>query len=153
MITVFEWSTLHFGKHQGKTLPQIVLSDPDWFFWAIGHSIFREQIVEEAQDIARKATHIKIPRPDPENWRFKYQFTSDGKFIALGIIPAKTANIESRYAMIDAWLDLSLIHRLQKYDKFGYRILLAKFRDYFFGGSNLTREICENFFYNEANFV
>jgi len=28
------WSTLPFGKHKGKTLPQIVFADPDWFFWA-----------------------------------------------------------------------------------------------------------------------
>ena len=29
MITEFTWSTLRFGKHKGKTLPQVVLSDPD----------------------------------------------------------------------------------------------------------------------------
>ena len=153
MITEFTWSTLRFGKHEGKTLPQVVLHDPDWFFWAIGHNIFRDQIAEEAQEIASKATHIKIPRPDPENWRIKYQFTPDGKFVGLGVIPTATTDTETEYAMTDACLDLSLIHRLQKYDKFGYRMLLAKFRDYFFDGSKLTQEICEHFFYKEANFV
>jgi hypothetical protein len=153
MVTQFTWSTLQFGKHKGKTLPEVVLNDPDWFFWAVGHSIFRDQIAEQAQDIARKATHIKIPKPDPDNWRIKYQFTYDDKFMDLTIIPAKTADIGPSHAMIGTYLDLSLIRRLQTYDKFGYRILLAQFRDYFLGGSNLTKERCEQFFYNEANFV
>ncbi len=34
------WSVVDFGKHQGKTLPQIVFIDPDWFFWAIEESVF-----------------------------------------------------------------------------------------------------------------
>jgi hypothetical protein len=35
MATEFQWLQLRFGKHEGKTLPQIVLSDPDYFFWAV----------------------------------------------------------------------------------------------------------------------
>jgi hypothetical protein len=35
------WSTLNFGKHAGKTLPQIVFADPDWFFWAIETNVFK----------------------------------------------------------------------------------------------------------------
>ena len=153
IVTQLTWSTLQFGKHKGKTLPHVVLSDPDWFFWAVGNGIFREPLVEEAQDIARKATHIKIPRPDPENWRLKYQFTYDDKFLDLIIVPVTTTPIESSHAMIGTYLDLSLIHRLQKYDKFGYRILLDKFREYFLNGPKLTKEICENFFHDERNFV
>src|ERR1700730_10435540 len=153
MVTQFTWSTLQFGKHKGKTLPQVVLNDPDWFFWGVGHSIFRDQIAEEAQDIARKATQIKIPKPDPDNWRIKYQFTYDDKFMDLTIIPAKAADIGTSHAMIGTHLDLSLIRGLQTYDKFGYRILLAKFREYFLSGSKLTKERCQHFFYDERNFV
>ena len=29
------WTTLNFSRHVGKTLPQILFSDPDWFFWAM----------------------------------------------------------------------------------------------------------------------
>lgn len=130
MIGEFTWSILRFGKNKGKTLPQIVLSDPDWFFWAVGHGIFRDHLAEEAQDIARKASYIKIPKPDPQNWRVKYQFTRDDKFVDLAIIPIETVNTEAEQAIIGDYLDLSLIHRLQKCDKFGYRILLTKFRHY-----------------------
>lgn len=29
------WSIVSFGRHSERTLPQIIFSDPDWFFWAI----------------------------------------------------------------------------------------------------------------------
>lgn len=50
----FIWSELTFGKHQGKTLPKVVLSDPDWFFWALRKKLFRPPLAAEAEDIAYK---------------------------------------------------------------------------------------------------
>ena len=32
-----KWTTLTFGKHDGKTLPEIIIKDADWFFWAIAN--------------------------------------------------------------------------------------------------------------------
>jgi hypothetical protein len=29
------WTALTFGKHADKTLPQVVIADPDWFYNAI----------------------------------------------------------------------------------------------------------------------
>jgi hypothetical protein len=29
------WTIVDFSKHKGKSLPQIILHDPDWFFWAM----------------------------------------------------------------------------------------------------------------------
>lgn len=55
------WTTLGFGKHQGKTLPHFVLSDPDWFFWAYRKQIFKGVVAAEASRIAERATRIRIP--------------------------------------------------------------------------------------------
>jgi hypothetical protein len=52
---------LGFGKHQGKTLPHFVLSDPDWFFWAYRKQIFKGVVAAEASRIAERATRIRIP--------------------------------------------------------------------------------------------
>ena len=153
MVTQFEWLELRFGKYQGKTLPQVALSDPDWFFWAVGDRIFRDPLSEQADEIAAKATSIKIPEPDPENWRIKYQFTYDDEFQSFSIIPAKDADLPHSHAMIGNCLDLSVPRRFKRYDKLGYRYLLAKFRQYFFEGENLTKERCENFFLNDRNFA
>jgi hypothetical protein len=29
------WSAVPFGKYAGKTLPEIVVRDLDWFFWVV----------------------------------------------------------------------------------------------------------------------
>jgi len=42
------WSILPFGKHKGKTLPQIVFTDPDWFFWAMEENVFKGPLKREA---------------------------------------------------------------------------------------------------------
>ena len=152
MATQFEWLKLDFGKHEGKTLPQVALSDPDYFFWAVSHRIFRDPLTEQADEIAAKATRIKIPKPDPEHWRIKYQFSYDDKFQNFSIIPAKDADLHSSHAIIGPCLDLSVPRSFKRYDKFGYSHLLKKFREVFFEGANLTKERCENFFFIDANF-
>src|SRR5438876_986407 len=55
------WTELKFGKHKGKTLPQVLFSDPDWFFWASEQQTFRGAQRREADLIYVRATHIRIP--------------------------------------------------------------------------------------------
>ena len=57
------WTPLWFGKFKGKTLPQVLFSDPNWFFWAIEQDLFVGQgvIEEEAQDLCYKSRNIRIP--------------------------------------------------------------------------------------------
>lgn len=109
MITEFTWSPLRFGKHEGKTLPQIILSDPSWFYWAFGNSIFRDTLDEQASEIAASASVIKIPKKDPENWRVHYKFSPDWEFLDFCIIDAKTAASISANSAISAHLDLSYL--------------------------------------------
>ena len=32
------WSAVPFGKYKGKTFPEIIVRDPDWFFWILAES-------------------------------------------------------------------------------------------------------------------
>ena len=64
------WSTLNFGKHSGKSLPQVLFADPDWFFWAVEKGVFgdRALLKKESELLRRRARNIKIPasrHPDP----------------------------------------------------------------------------------------
>jgi hypothetical protein len=59
------WTILTFGRHRGKTLPQVILSDPDWFFWAVDNDVFQGALATEAVDLEQKATAIKIPKRNP----------------------------------------------------------------------------------------
>ena len=39
--STMNWTTINFGKHQGKTLPQVILDDADWFFWAYENKVLQ----------------------------------------------------------------------------------------------------------------
>jgi len=36
------WTELPFGKYVGMTLPQVLFTDPGWFFWAHTRVTVRE---------------------------------------------------------------------------------------------------------------
>jgi len=133
----------------GSFCPQIMLSDPDYFYWGLGKGAFRGRLDEEAAEIGRKSCSIKIPKSDPENWRIEYQFTYDDKFAGFSIIDEKSAESAPGNSKIAAHLDLSLPRRLKKYDKFGNELMLGDFRDYYFDGGKLTKE----FFLDDGNFL
>ena len=61
------WSTVPFGKYQGKTFPEIIVNDLDWFFWVVPKLYGR--IAQEAQDLAQKARAIKVPNTRRNAWR------------------------------------------------------------------------------------
>ena len=48
-----QWSIVRFGRYEGKTLPEIIVRDLDWFFWALPKLYGR--LGDEAQELARKA--------------------------------------------------------------------------------------------------
>ena len=47
------WSVVPFGKYEGKTFPEILVRDADWFFWVVPH--LYGKLAEEAEELARKA--------------------------------------------------------------------------------------------------
>jgi hypothetical protein len=34
-VTDMHWSPMPFGKYEGRTLPEIIIRDADWFFWVL----------------------------------------------------------------------------------------------------------------------
>jgi hypothetical protein len=72
------WTTLNFGKHTGKTLPEIILADADWFSWAFEKGVFKGGLANEAAEFMQKARAVKIPKPDPENWQVEYSYEGFG---------------------------------------------------------------------------
>jgi hypothetical protein len=49
------WATQTFGKHAGKTLPEIILSDADWFFWALNTGALKGRFASEAAKVEQRA--------------------------------------------------------------------------------------------------
>ena len=124
------YSILNFGKHKGKSLPEVLLHDPDWFFWAIENHVLEKKprLAREARDLNFKARNIKIPKPDSEHWRVNYLFDHRDKFCGFNLV-----RVSSAAEAHPNRLDLSVVHRQKQYDKLGNRLLLRDFKNYYFG--------------------
>jgi len=59
------WTGLTFGKHKGKTLPQVICSDPSWFLWAIRDDVLFGDLAQEAALLHRRLQGIRISKAHP----------------------------------------------------------------------------------------
>ena len=151
------WTPLPFGKHKGKTFPQIIFSDPDWFFWAIEKKIFKGKFAEEATEISSKARKIRIPTKRGEDLVAEYLIhTPTGKFGVMEIVPRSQPLHEgaSPAYRLDV-IDMSFPRQIAKYDKLGCNLLLSSVKFYLFGKPNyrMTRRVCDNYFDDDNNFL
>ncbi len=153
------WSPLYFGKHQGKTLPQIVLTDPDWFFWAVENGVFQNKgsLAQEAEEVARKATRIRIPDAEGEERVAEYIIhPPTRKFSHMDIVPAdQPGDKGSSPTFRSHVIDLSVPRKIARYDKLGCRSLLSSVKYTLFGNKSarMTKQRCEEFFDNPDNFM
>lgn len=153
------WTELRFGKHRGKTLPQVIFSDPDWFFWAMEKRIFEDkQLQNEAQDIAKKATNIRIPQKGSKKLVVKYILSYNGRFSDFILVPEDETELmldESTRSYKLEKIDFSFPREVKGYDKLGYAKFIRVLKFHFFGKSNyqMTKKRCEEFFENEEIFL
>ena len=143
------WNAVPFGKYKGKTLPEIIVCDLDWFFWVLPK--LYGKIAEEAQELARRAQAIKIPQRGGKRLEVEYQFDMDRRFCGFGFVDPSAPY--SRCSARLRYLDLRWPLR-KRYDKRAGRLMIRDFRTHYFGPRRrLTKERCEEFFSNDANFI
>jgi len=149
---------INFGTHRDKSLPQILLLDPDWFFWAIESNAFKSaSLFQQAKILDGRAKAIRIPNNarnelciehiiQPGNYSYARFDVIDKK------MPEHTGG--SRTVRAD-YLDLSFPRKLQGYDKLGNRLLLKSFKEHILGNGNIkiTKKVAEEFFKDENNFA
>jgi hypothetical protein len=154
------WTVVDFGKYRGKgkTLPQILFSDPDWFFWALGQGVFKGALATEAAELDRRARNIRVPPDENGNARdAEYLIhASAGKFGAIDLIPKTQPTHQggSPALRLDR-IDLSVPRRIKGYDKLGYKLLIDALKFHLFGNSNarITKERAERFFEDDSKFI
>jgi hypothetical protein len=105
----------------------------------------------EADDLARKACRIKIPRKTPCKWCVEYR-VEHNRVYGFDIVRADSF-MNSKWSIRLPYLDLSLPRSYKTYDKRGYRNLMRDFRRLYFDDRNLTKNRCEAFFENDDNFL
>jgi hypothetical protein len=148
------WATVTFGKHAGKTLPEIILSDADWVFWAVNKGVFKGRLAKQAEELTQKARIIKIPKRRPKRWQVEYTYGDTGGFCGFRFVKADMPwPCGSRSIRRLPHLDLLCVRR-KAYDKRGCRNLLRDFRYHYFGdNTRLTKRRCQEFFSNKKNFL
>jgi hypothetical protein len=154
------WSVLNFGKHKGKTLPQIIFIDPDYFFWAIGAQVFANKgsLAQEAREIDRKARNIKIPQKTGKE-QLVVEYVIDpttGKFGDIELVPiSRPPHRGSSQTFRTDKIDLSTPSRIKAYDKLGCKLMIRSVKFHLFGNENIrmTKGKCEEFFDDDNNFA
>ena len=152
MIHSIEWPIIEFGsKHKGKTLPQAVLTDPAWFFASLKHQRFWASSYADVSELAYKACNIKIPKPDPENWKIIWTDSPAGNCDPFRIMGPEEPIVDFPFIM--SHLDLAWPRRWLGYDFGVSEAVSAAFRKNVFGGAELTAERCNAFFSDDENFL
>jgi hypothetical protein len=133
------WSDLTFGKYKGKSPPQVVLHDPDYFFWGVEKQIFDKDVfLAQVSILEARAYNIKIPKPTPEDWCVQYYTDRTGRFAGFDIV--EVAKNPAR-DLIEMWcedsLDLSVARRFKSYDELGGKILIQAFKYHFLGSEHV----------------
>jgi len=114
------WVTLDFGKHAGKTLPEIVLSDADWVFWAFNKGVFKGRLASEAAKVVQRARSIKIPKRRPKRWQVEYSYDDTGGFCGFRFVKADSPwpyGFQARVSKSIARFSSSLFRRQHSTDQ------------------------------------
>src|SRR6516165_8873832 len=147
------WRPMPFGKYEGRTLPQVLFKDPDYFFWLLRKGALKGVLAIQAKRLAKKACRIRIPREPAEAFVVDYFFNSENQFSGFSIVP-KDAYQSPHVVYRLNRIDFSVIQKHKEYAKGEYRRFLRDFRRVFFGNesASMTKDRCEEFF-NGDNFV
>ncbi|MCR9072666.1 MAG: hypothetical protein NXI18_13190 [Alphaproteobacteria bacterium] len=150
------WTEVNFGKWagKGKTLPQILVADPDWFFWAIDQKVFKGALAGEAATLARRASAIKLPSGLAATHCVQHWMTPDGKYSHFELIDKdQGAHFGSSSEVRQATLNLKYPRTIAQYDKLGCRHMINGLKSYWFDGKAFTKSRVETFFDDHSNFV
>lgn len=153
------WTPLDFGKYAGKTLPQVIFDDPDWFFHAYDNGFFKdkENLRAEAKAVYERATSIRIPPAETERMVVEYRFDHQShKFSNIEIMPADHAP-QSGATLTERSdrFDLSYLRGKKEYNKSGYANFLSSMKACLFGDASyrMTKARCEEFFSDNERFI
>ena len=153
------WTKLEFGKHRGRTLPQVMFSDADWFFWLHANPLPTNNNVRgsEVEEIYRKSTSIKVPQTGDEKMVAEYIIDPrNHNFRRLDLVPVSRPPHQgySQTFRLPV-IDMAKVWEIAKYDKSGYQRLISDLKLYLFGSRRvrMTKQRCEAFFDDDANFA
>jgi hypothetical protein len=151
---IISWRRLNFTERKEKTLPQLILSRPDYFYWGLGKGVFDDVFLKEQADVLEfRARHIKIPRQQRSEKLVDYCFDENDRFLKLEIVNARTPwNPCATFRL--PHIDFSVLRRCNSHDMESGTCFIRSFKAAFFGNPSrrLDQANCEIFFNDQANF-
>ncbi len=139
------WTPLRFGKHKGKTLPEVICSDPSYFMWAVHKRIFLDKIAREAETLHRRLRGVIAPKQHPDRWdAYGYQRSFSSVSVRRKL-PAPAV-----YGPQSDHLNIDMVHVTHPDE---WRDFLRSFRKILFDGEKMTKRRSEAFFSDESNFI
>lgn len=154
-----KWTKLDFGRHKGKTLPQVMFADPDWFFWAYSEKVFDKKssaIKKESEEIYKKSRNIKIPHNSNNDKEIEYILNyPDFIFANFQIVDkSKPMHEGSSPTIRSNHIDMAFPREQKRYDKKGCKLFINSLKPIFFDNSVkvFNKKRCEDFFDNQNNF-
>jgi len=154
-----KWTSLNFGKYAGKTLPQVLLSDPDYFFWAMENNAFYRKgtIENEALLLNERACAVKIPDNKASKLQVEHIIhPANFTYARFDIEPTdKPVHGGGSPAFRSKYVDFSFPRTLKGYDKSGYKLFIKSFKRHILKNEKikLTRKVSEGFFSEPNNFA
>ena len=145
------WTTLCFGKYKGKTFPEIMFSDPDYFFWGYEDGRFQGWLIDEARDIYKKACAIQLPPSLRGKKLVEYVIhRPSGTFGMIRLVNPHNSLTDKLEV-----IDMSYPRLFKRCDRVGYKNLLVGIKCIVFGSPKrrMTKKRCEDFFDNDDNFL
>ena len=146
------WTNINFGKHKGKTLPQVILDDPDWFFWAYENKVFKGALSFEAQEVYRRARSIRVPQRNGQRMLVEYVIDKPtGKFGMMRMIPDDP---DLEHLNVSPVIDFFTPRAYANYDKTGYKNFVLALKAILFGSQShrMSKQAREEFFNDDKNF-
>ena len=147
-----KWTPLNFGKYKGKTLPQVMFKDPDWFFDGHEKGYFKNTLPLEAIEIYRRARSIRVPQQNGQRMLVEYIIHKpNGKFGTMQLIPDGPF---LRGLKVSRLIDFYVPKAYGNYDKTGYKNFVHALKGILFNdhSRDMSKAACEEFFNDDDNF-
>ena len=150
------YTEINFGKYRGKILPEVILEDADYFFFAYEKYYFEGTLAQEAHELYRRARSIWVPSINGKKMLVEYLFCYNPKFkkkefSMMKLIP-DGSDIEG--LIVSQWIDFYVPRSHSHFDKTGYENFVMGLK-YILFNNPVLRMYSHNwqeFFNDEDNF-
>ena len=145
------WTKTGIGKHRTRTLPHVLMNDPEWFYWAYHEGVFKGHVFAEARLIYQYAKTIQVGRG--KNQCYEYRMGENiGVYVVDKKSTAEHANMEVKRSNT---LDLEFPRQQKGYKPEQYEYFMDCVQKIFFNKISkpyVKREACEKFFATPKHF-